>query len=152
MKTITFELEDDIYNILEAAANHVEISTDEMARISIVAGSKGAIMAITNPELAHQLMDSEAGRIIMDSTERSIERAKEESIAANVTRRGWGRPFTRSATKYHYFRDGHSLCGKYEDPGGLHLRIWGTWELVKDLEAMGKQMTEEACKNCRRIA
>ncbi len=66
-------------------------------------------------------------------------------------RRGWGIPHTRSLAKYHYFRDGRSLCQRHIDYGAIHLLLWGTYELVKELEGQGKKLTEEACQKCRKI-
>ena len=69
-----------------------------------------------------------------------------------VVRKGWGRPgSTLRPTKFHYFINGRSLCGKHPDFGGTSMRIWWeTSELEKDLKELGKNLADESCNQCQR--
>lgn len=65
--------------------------------------------------------------------------------SAMELRQGWGRPPTRSRAHFHYFRDGHSLCNKYADPGPLHMQIQLTGDLADHL-----QHQDDKCVRCTR--
>lgn len=46
-----------------------------------------------------------------------------EAAAGNPFRRGWGKPSNSRNMRYHFFVDGRSLCGRYEDPGHHEMQI-----------------------------